>query len=65
MASVSFDDICHLAKDLYHTDLQKGHWHPAVHNKDLKLPPHVFEDMRKYYINNIMLYKCIIIIWNY
>ena len=44
-ASVSFDDICHLAEDLYHTDLQKGHWHLAVHNKDSKLPPHVFANL--------------------
>ena len=44
-AGVSFDDICHLAEDLYHTGLQKGCWHPAVPNKDSKLPPHVFANL--------------------
>ena len=44
-ASVSFDDICRLAEDLYHTNLQKGHWHPAIHNKDSKLPPPVFANL--------------------
>ena len=37
VAGISFDNICHLAKALYHTDLQKGCWHLAVHNKDSKL----------------------------
>ena len=37
--------MLYLAKDLYHTALQKGHWHPAVHNKDSKLPPHVFANL--------------------
>ena len=45
IASVSFDDLCCLAEDLYHTDLQKGRWCLAVHNKDSKLPPHVFANL--------------------
>ena len=45
VAGISSDNICHLAKALYHTDLQKGCWHLAVHNKDSKLPPHVFANL--------------------